>query len=61
MNWKHGLPPGNLTNAMLRDFEVYFSPAGMIHHRERTEEEKRAYDAAKDWQHSRFAAEQEGK
>lgn len=33
--WICGLPPGDLTDQMLRDFEVYFSPAGTKWHRRR--------------------------
>lgn len=42
--WQRGLPPGPLTDAMLRDFEVYFSPGGVKWYRERSEDQKLEYD-----------------
>lgn len=31
--WKHGLPPGRYYPGMEKDYEVYFSPGGLIWHR----------------------------
>lgn len=33
--WKRGLPPGRYYDGMVDDFEVYFSPAGVVWHRRR--------------------------
>lgn len=38
-NWKCGLPPGEYYEGMIQDFEVYFSPGGLIWHRRRDPDE----------------------
>lgn len=41
--WKRGLPPGELYDGMVDDYEVYFSPGGAKWHRERSAEDAAAF------------------
>lgn len=38
--WKPGYPPGKIYEGMTNDYEVYFSPAGAVWYRRRTDDEK---------------------
>lgn len=42
-DWKRGYPPGDYYEGMERDYEVYFSPGGIVWHRKRTAEQVAAY------------------
>lgn len=44
--WRMGLPPGPYYEAIAKDFEVYFSPGGVIWHRAITDKGRAALENA---------------